>query len=155
VWTVITGKEFSFLTSVSLVPYELIRHAHCRSITRSIKVRLHDRSCRILTLLFISDIPNNYFCCPLLKKFQLNFTACRRKTHRPCQKISYCHCVTFFSMVAFLRYFVYNKPESNLCSAITILNTTEKTVLSHIHKNTKALQPDVFLMWSSRCVLVL
>ena len=51
--TAISGKEFSFLTSVSLALYELVRHAHFRSITRSIKVRLHDRSCRILTLFFL------------------------------------------------------------------------------------------------------
>jgi len=42
--------------------------------------------------------------------------------------------VTFFPLVAFVRYFVYNKPKSNLCSAITTLNTAEKAVLSHTHK---------------------
>ena len=117
VWTAITGNEVSFLTSVGQVLYELIRHAHSRSIIRSIKVRLHDRSCRILTLFFTSDIPSNFFCCLLLKKIQLTFTAwvqplnisedCRGKTHRPCQKKKNNNnklrsLVAFFPLVALL-----------------------------------------------------
>lgn len=107
VWTAITGNEVSFLTSADLVLYELIRHAHSRSIIRSIKIRLHDRSCRIFTLFFTSDIPSNFFCGLLLKKIQLTFTAWVQslsisedlwgKTHRPCQKKkSCCHRWPFF-----------------------------------------------------------
>jgi len=63
--------------------------------------------------------------------------------------------VNFFPLVAFIRYFIYNKPKSNLHSAITTLNTTEKAVfflsLSFTHtQNTNALQPDVFLPWVQR-----
>jgi len=127
VWTAITGNEVSFLTSVGLVLYELIRHAHSRSIILSIKFRLHDRSCWILTLFFTSDIPNNFFCGLLLKKIQLTFTAweqslnisedCRGKTHRFCQKNKLLSLVTFFPLVALLDT-LFITSQSQICAQL-------------------------------------
>jgi hypothetical protein len=69
----------------------------------------------------------------------------RNRTHTDSVKhmILY-HCTAFFPLLPSIRCFIY-KPKSNICTAVTIQNTTEKKrIISHAQYTT-ALQPNVLL----------